>query len=161
MREHLVIIAVPDHLESIEQTRGSDWVAHVLLNVGDTHCRGGPERIAMCRCGSGVGSGRPLVCRMVKDDQNSRLPSSQNLGHPATLPAGSPLNHRHTALSGHCLPPAGLCSFARGGTQIVRIIGSYRAKSLRVVMVWSVSAVCCKTAKRSEARPAGGFEERL
>ena len=25
------------------------WVAHVLLNVGDTNCRGGPERIAMCR----------------------------------------------------------------------------------------------------------------
>ena len=79
--------------------------AHVLLNVGDTHCRGGPERIAMCRCGSGVGSGRPLVCRMVKDDQNPRLPSSQNVGHAATLPAGSPLNRRRTALSGHRLPP--------------------------------------------------------
>lgn len=84
---------------------GVGRVADVLLNVRGTHCRGGPERIARCRCGSGVGSGRSLVCRMVKDDQNPRFPSSQNVGHPATLPAGSPLNRRRTALSGHCLPP--------------------------------------------------------
>ncbi len=30
--------------------------------------------------------------------------------------------------------------------------GIYRVKSLRVVVAWSMSAVCCKTAERSEVR---------
>ena len=31
--------------------------------------------------------------------------------------------------------------------------GTYRLMLLRVVTAWSVPAVCCKTANRSEARP--------